>query len=83
MPSSHDTDLPDSPPDEVLEQVADAWERAAGFAAEGLDLQVGVGRIGGRVRGRLVLEDQVLMRLKPSQILALACGDPLRVDRRD
>ena len=82
MARFHDIDdLPESPPAEVLAEVDAAWERAAGFAADGLELHVAVGRISGRVRGQLRLEDEVLQRLTPSQVLALACGDPLVLPR--
>jgi hypothetical protein len=71
------SDIPEVPPAEVLAEVDAAWERAARLAADGLRLDVSVGRISGRVRGRLCLEDEVVERLTPSQLLAVACGDPL------
>ncbi|MFL5928026.1 MAG: hypothetical protein ACJ77E_13950 [Gaiellaceae bacterium] len=74
---THHTDLPDAPPPEVLDAVDAAWERASRNAARGLELDVRVGRIGGRVRGRVSLEDEVLLRLGPAELLAFACGDPL------
>jgi hypothetical protein len=82
MPRSHDSlDLPGTPPPEVLDEVAQAWERAVGFAADGLEIHLGVGRFGGGVRAQLRLEDEILMRLSPSQFLALACGDPVPLPR--
>ena len=74
-------DIPATPPAELDDEIAAAWDRAAGFAAEGLDLHVAVGRVSGRVRGTLRLEDEVLLRLSPTQILALACGDPVPMRR--
>ncbi len=80
MPRSHDSlDVPGTPPPEVLDEVAQAWERAAGFAADGLEIHLGIGRFGERVRGTLRLEDEILMRLSATQFLALACGDPVPV----
>ena len=75
------SDIPETPPAEVLAEVDAAWERAAGLAADGLTLDIAVGRISGRVRGRLRLEDAIVERLSPSQLLALACGDPLAAPR--
>jgi hypothetical protein len=68
-------DLPHDPPPAVLDAVGAAWDRAAEFMADGLELHVSTGRISGRVRGRLCLEDQLLMRLSASDLLDLACGD--------
>jgi hypothetical protein len=73
--------IPDSPPPEVLQEMDAASERAAGFSADELDLHVRVGRISGRVGGELRVEDAVVARLSPSQILALACGDPVPLRR--
>ena len=73
--------IPDVPPAEVLAEVDAAWERSADFCGDDLDLRVRVGRISGRVSGELRCEDVVLERLSPSQILALACGDPLPLPR--
>ena len=74
--------IPDVPPPEVMAEVDAAWERSAGFCADDLELRMRVGRISGRVSGELRCEDVVLERLSPSQILALACGDPLPLPRR-
>ena len=79
--SHHADEIPETPPADVLAEVDAAWERAASFSADGLELDIAVGRISGRVRGRLRLEDQVVQRLSPSQLLAVACGDPLLVPR--
>ena len=82
MPHSNSTSfIPDVPPPEVLAEVDAAWERSADFCGDDLDLRVRVGRISGRVSGELRCEDVVLERLSPSQILALACGDPLPLSR--
>jgi hypothetical protein len=64
-----------------MAEVDSAWERSAGFCGDDLELRVRVGRVSGRVRGELRCEDFVLERLAPSQILALACGDPLPLPR--
>ena len=76
--SSH---IPDTPPAEVLAEVDAACERSATFTGDDLDLRVRVGRISGRVSGELRCEDVVLERLAPSQILAVACGEPLPLPR--
>lgn len=82
MPDSHfSSHVPDSPPPEVLEEVDAAWRRSAAFVGGEADLHVRVGRISGRVSGELRVEDAVLARLSPSQIVALACGDPLPLAR--
>ncbi len=75
------SDIPEVPPAEVLAEVDAAWERAARLSADGLRLHITVGRISGRVRGRLRIEDKILERLTPSQVLAVACGDPLVLSR--
>ncbi len=80
-PPPDDLDRIDPPPPEVLEEVAAAWDRASALSADGLELHIGTGRVSGRVRGELRLEDTVLLRLGPSQLVALACGDPVRVPR--
>lgn len=77
--SSH---IPDTPPAEVLAEVDAAWKRSATLIGDDLDLRVRVGRISGRVSGELRCEDVTLARLSPAQILAVACGDPLRLPRR-
>jgi hypothetical protein len=69
--------IPDSPPPEALEEVDAAWERSAAFARGELELHVRVGRISGRLSADLRMEDVRLARLTPSQILALACGEPV------
>ena len=74
--------IPDAPPPEVLAEVDAAWERSADLLDEDVDLRIRVGTISGRVSGELRCDDAVLLRLAPSQILALACGDPLRLPRR-
>ena len=74
--------IPDVPPPAVMAEVDAAWERSAGFCADDLELRMRVGRVSGRVSGELRCEDVVLERLSPSQILALACGDPLPLPRR-
>ena len=79
--SNFASSIPDVPPPEVLAEVDAAWERSAGFSGDDLELRVRVGQISGRVRGELRCEDLVLERLSPSQILALACGDPLPLPR--
>jgi hypothetical protein len=76
MTSSH-TDIPDAPPPDVLLAVDAAWERAARFAAAGLDLDLSVGRVGGRFRGRLLRDDGVALVLSARQVLAIACGDAM------
>lgn len=82
MPHSNSSSfIPAVPPPEVLDEVDAAWERSAAFCGDDLDLRVRVGRISGRVSGELRREDVVLERLSPSQILALACGDPLPLPR--
>ncbi len=82
MPHSNSSSfIPDVPPPEVLAEVDAAWERSSAFCGDDLDLRVRVGRISGRVSGELRCEDVVLERLSPSQILALACGDPLPLPR--
>ncbi len=82
MPRSHSSlDVQGSPPPELLDEVAEAWERAAGFAADGFEIHVGASRFGERLRGQLRLEDEVLMRLSATQFIALACGDPVPVPR--
>ena len=82
MARSHTaSDIPEVPPSEVLAEVDAAWERAARCSSDGLRLDISVGRISGRVRGRLCLEDEILERLTPSQVLAVACGDPVVLPR--
>lgn len=78
---SHSSHIPDTPPSEVLAEVDAARERSATFVGDDLDLRVRVGRISGCVSGELRCEDAVLARLSPSQILALACGEPLPLPR--
>ena len=73
--------IPDTAPPEVLAEVDAAWERSAALVGDGIDLHVRVGRISGRVRGELRVEDAVVARLIASQVLALACGDPLPLPR--
>ena len=80
-PSNSSSSIPDVPPPEVMAEVDAAWERSAGFCGDDLELRVRVGRVSGRVRGELRCEDFVLESLVPSQILALACGDPLPLPR--
>ncbi len=80
--SNSSSSIPDVPPPEVMAEVDAAWERSAGFCADDLELRMRVGRISGRVSGELRCEDVVLERLSPSQILAVACGDPLPLPRR-
>lgn len=79
--SNYSSFIPDAPPAEVLADVDAAWERSAAFCGDDLELHVRVGRISGRVSGELRCEDVALERLSPSQILALACGDPLPLPR--
>jgi len=82
MARSHPAyDIPLTPPAEVLAEIDAAWERASDLASDGVHLDISVGRISGRVRGRLRLEDKILERLSPSQVLAVACGDPLVLPR--
>jgi len=69
------SDIPSEPPSDVLDAVGAAWQRAAEFMADGLELHVSTGRVSGRVRGRLCLEDHVLLRLGAADLVALACGD--------
>ncbi len=76
--SSH---IPDTPPAEVMAEVDAAWLRAESLTGDDLELHVRVGRISGRVSGELRVEDAILARLSPSQILAMACGEPLPLPR--
>lgn len=78
---NHSSHIPDAPPPEVLAEVDAAWRRSAAFTGDDLDLRVRVGRISGRVSGELRCEDAVLARLSPTQILAIACGEPLPLPR--
>ncbi len=74
-PTPH-TDLPSTPPPEVLEEIALAWERARDLCAAGFSLELGCARWSPRVRGRLRRPGGVLARpLSPREVLALACGD--------
>src|SRR3712207_4809612 len=68
------SDLPDVPPAEVLDAVDAAWARAESLASAGLHLHVSVGRVGGRLRARLCLGDEVLAKLTPAQVLAIEIG---------
>jgi hypothetical protein len=80
--SNFSTLIPDAPPPEVVAEVDAAWARSADLCGADLDLHVRVGRISGRVSGELRCEDVAVERLSPSQILALACGELLRLPRR-
>ena len=71
------TELPDSPPADLIPEIEAAWIRSADFSTDDLHVRVRVGRVTGRVRGDLCCDDLVLARLRPSQFLALACGDPV------
>lgn len=83
MPDTNfSADIPAVPPPEVMAEVDAAWERSADFCGEDLGLHVRVGTITGRVSGELRCEDAVLARLDAAALLALACGDPLRLPRR-
>lgn len=73
--------IPDAPPPEVLAEVDAAWRRSAGFGGDDLSLHVRLGRISGRVSGDLRCEDAIVTRLSATQILAVACGDPLPLPR--
>lgn len=73
---------PDGPPPELWAEIDAARARAATFFDDELHLHIRVGRISGRVSGQLRYEDVVLEKLSPSQLLALACGDPLPLPRR-
>jgi len=75
VPTPH-PDLPPTPPPEVLEEVAVAWERARVFFAAGYSLELGRARWSSRVRGRLRGPGGGIARpLTPRELLALACGD--------
>ena len=82
MPDSYfSADVPAAPPPEVMAEVDAAWQRSADFGGDDLGVHLRVGKITGRVSGELRCEDAVLARLAPSQLLALACGDPLPLPR--
>ncbi|MDP9378190.1 MAG: hypothetical protein M3P40_11575 [Actinomycetota bacterium] len=73
--------IPDAPPAEVLAEIDAAWERSAAFFDDGSSVHIRRGCISGRVRGELRCEGLVLETLSASQLLALACGDPLPLKR--
>jgi hypothetical protein len=74
-------DLSSSPPSEVLDEVAVAWERARVLVLAGFTLDLRPARWSRRLRGELRGPGEAFgRRLTPSEVLALACGDasPMR-----
>lgn len=70
----HPIDMLVGPPPEVLDEVAEAWERAAGLAEE---LDVVLDADSGRVRGVRRGADGAPELLSALELLAAACGDPV------
>jgi hypothetical protein len=69
------SDLPPSPPPEVLVEVAAAWERARVLVA-GFTLDLRCVRWWRRVRGELRGPEASVVRcLTAGEVLAIACGD--------
>jgi hypothetical protein len=79
MPRSHENlDLLIGPPPEVLDQVADAWERAQEPLPDGLTLSFASEPALARAWGELLLGDgEVLAGISASDAIAIACGDAL------
>jgi hypothetical protein len=75
-PSHAMSDLPPSPPPEVLDEVAAAWERARVLVLAGFTLDLRTARWSRRLRAQLRGPGEASgRRLTPSDVLALACGD--------
>lgn len=63
-------------PDELLDEVAAAWERAQAPLLASLELGFDSAPAAGRAWGELRLADgTVVARLRASEAIALACGD--------
>ena len=63
-------------PDELLDEVAAAWERAQSPLLASLELDFDSAPSAGRAWGELKLPDgTVVARLRASEAVALACGD--------
>ncbi len=72
-------DLPTSPPPEVLDEIDRAWERAQALVDFDLHFEIDAGRPH-RAVASLRRPDGTLERLlRPSEALAMACGDPVEV----
>lgn len=63
-------------PDELLDEVAAAWQRAHAPMLASLELSFGSAPSAGRAWGELRQPDGTLVaRLRASEAVALACGD--------
>ena len=80
MPRSHHVtlDLQSGPPPEVLAEIDAAWGRAQVPFDDGLELQLETDAGAHRAFGELRRADgTVAYRLTASEVVALACGDPI------
>jgi hypothetical protein len=78
MSRSHkNLDFLNGPPPEVLDEIAEAWERAQAPLPDGLELSFASEPALGRAWGQLLHDGEVVSSISASEALAIACGDAL------
>jgi hypothetical protein len=76
MLRSHDThDFLNGPPPEVLDEIAEAWERAQEPVFDDLELWFASEPALGRAWGELRSDGELMTAISASEALAIACGD--------